>query len=989
MGKPQELIPITIKKKFNRDTFPGRARLDSIQHEANLTGKTVERSVGDAMFAIKEAKQQLMQRIENYMNLNKLATTAKLPDSVRPIKLVKDILDFIKQIKEFIQEIQELIQAIMGVIGYLQMMLNRIVQYIQKLLNAIATLIAEICNFNLPDLPAIPSIFGSLYFDGFQFPSGAFKFAVKFDANFAFGACKLRKPNLDIFRNYPKTKFALGPSGVFGVQPTLNPPLPNSVIATSGQVSSTAGQAALRAEEVKPYFVPDFFPQDNYVGALPKSNQIVSSYKIPAHEFKDQVLSLLGGAEAIIADMNPAGTFGATGTSTSTADQAPAGQLDNTLDVEHHRQALQPAVRAYSVQKVTLENIVDSGWDWKVVWAWLTYAHQCREARSGYWIPAFQAAFDTWVRPGFMDIDGKGIPWHTDPEFPEQIKEGPASPLLFTATLQALPEASRIQALWMLSYVEASLLGYTRSTRWDSAATTTGGVITPRYATGPTRDDLDYQGLPRPSAEGTTQFLLDSKGKANYPSVLTVPEHVAMNVQATITQGFKDVSAAGAYTATRMASRYVYTQTADTLEINFHSQFWKDFVANWNDLLLESQGLQDIVWNYPEILNSAINPLASRDLFQAAKLDFLNRDFHWIPGTPYLPTPFIPTLILPPMQLMLDIGAPNGWGGLNDGQGNSIDAAGNPVPLVFSPSAYAARPDIASLPPNVQDTLIFFNQAYADLAAIKDEAVNSINASIADGMTQVLDAKIKLALAESYGYVIPDGQAGMAAGAAPGAPLPPAGTGTPPPPDPGTGTGGGTVVPPPSGEATVFITPEDALTDIVAIAANGILAAVEKPRMVSDMTRIESEKTSIMNAATALLSVRPELQPFMTDTTNAWAAVMAYLSGLSPAWNDTTLDTTIGPSGFTVLQGLLTTYYGKFILLDQQVKTAQGGGQTFSITITTPSTVWVVDHGFHRFPDVTVFDENGNVLWADIRNITIDRLEVHHGSPRIGSVLCR
>jgi hypothetical protein len=187
----------------------------------------------------------------------------------------------------------------------------------------------------------------------------------------------------------------------------------------------------------------------------------------------------------------------------------------------------------------------------------------------------------------------------------------------------------------------------------------------------------------------------------------------------------------------------------------------------------------------------------------------------------------------------------------------------------------------------------------------------------------------------------------------------------------------------------VFITPEDALTDIVAIAANGILAAVEKPRMVSDMTRIESEKTSIMNAATALLSVRPELQPFMTDTTNAWAAVMAYLSGLSPAWNDTTLDTTIGPSGFTVLQGLLTTYYGKFILLDQQVKTAQGGGQTFSITITTPSTVWVVDHGFHRFPDVTVFDENGNVLWADIRNITIDRLEVHHGSPRIGSVLCR
>lgn len=58
-GSP-ELIPISIKKTFSREQFPGRAKIDSIQHVALEEGRRMDRCVGDAMFAIEEAKRQLM-----------------------------------------------------------------------------------------------------------------------------------------------------------------------------------------------------------------------------------------------------------------------------------------------------------------------------------------------------------------------------------------------------------------------------------------------------------------------------------------------------------------------------------------------------------------------------------------------------------------------------------------------------------------------------------------------------------------------------------------------------------------------------------------------------------------------------------------------------------------------------------------------------------------------------------------------------------------
>lgn len=1000
------IIPITIKKKFNRDTFPGRAKIDKVQHTAMEQGRKVERSVGDAMFAVSEAKRQLIQRIENYMNLNKLATTAKLPDMARPIKLIKDILDFIKKVKEFIDEIKELIEAIKGIIGYLQMIKARIQAFIQKCLNTIANFIADICNFNLPSLPAIPSLFGALHFDGFAFPKGAFDFNVKFDANFAFGKCKLRKPNLNIFRNYPTTKFGLGPSGTFGVVPALNPPLPNSFV----QTNQTADE--LR-NETKPVFRPDYNPQGAFKGSLPTPDQIVSNYSLPAPFFREHVLSLLGDAEGIIADMNPPGY---TQQSTENAPEPEAGDLDRPLDLEAFREKLQPAIRAYCIKKVHLEAIVDSNWDWRVVWAWLLYMHLDREARKGVWIQAFQDAYETWVLPAYQDIADKPIPWHGDPLDDTAITQGPAE-MLFTKSIKDLDVKRRGQILWMLSYAEASILGYTRSTRWDAFAAPQGTELdtkTLHYASGSTRDDLDFNQLPGGGNDNTLTLLLDSKGRANYPSILVIPEHLSPVVQQVVTWGFKDITGAGKFTATRASSRYVYTQLAETMEINFHSQFWREFRANWDDLLHEDPALQRIVYNYPQILNSAVNPLASRAEFERTKLDFLNRDASWAPGTPYLPTPWIPTLVTPPMGLQLQLGSPNGWGGVNPGHdpvtgeplaggaaGGNVDANGNPVPLVFNPEQFLAREDVKALPLNYQDTLLYLNQNYQNLLDIQGQVLGALDEQIAAAQTTMLESQVQIAQIEAMNYIIPDGSAGM-----PDAPSASGGTGS----GTGTGTGSGTgtgtgsgtgsgtgttpgdATTPPAEDANVFISPENAITDIVAMGTNGTFALVEKARLVANMDRLDTERLAVRGSAVALLVTRPDLANLLTNADNTWDNLNDWLNALTPNYKSTTEATPLPAGGVGVLKDKLVAYYSAFTLLDLATKTASGGGGTTAprtFVQPSPAMVWVVNHGLGYYPDPTVYNTQGVEMWAEIRNTSVNTFEVRHGAPMAGSVSYR
>lgn len=975
------LKPITIKKLFNRETFPGRAGIDAVQHVALEQGRMMDRSVGDAMYAIQEAKKQLLQRIENYLNLNKVATTAKLPDSARPVKLVKDILDLIKKVKELLEEVQDLIKGLLGVIGYLISLKARIQAFLQARLNSIATLINQICNFNLPDLPAIPNIFGGLYFDGFQFPHGAFKFALSFDANFAFGNCKLRKPNLDMLRNYPSAGVGLGKGGVFSNQPTLNPPLPNALIAKAGETRED-----LLAKTV-PVLIPDFLPYGNFLGGLPKAEAIVSTYTLPRQILKDQIVSLLGGP---LADMNPPGTVFATGGSSS-ATQSPAG-LDVTLDVEYYRERLQPEVRSFSIQKINLAAIVDSGWDWKVVWAWLTYMHDCREARKGSWLPAFQEIYSTWVQAGYEDIQGRDVLWHTDldnsqlstPD-PAAVFAGPADPLAFSKRVAALAEGERQTLLWKLSYLEASLLDYTRCTRWDSGKV--GGFVD-----GPTLADLDYLTWAGTSAGTTTSILLDSGGRANYPSKLTLPVDLSRTMHEVVARALTDILSARTFTAEHQQARYVYTPRAETVEIDMHSQFWKEFVFRWEDLRQGDPLVYSVVCNYPDLLNSAVNPLASEADYLEACKDIHSRDWQWVRGTPYLPTPYLPTMLLPPMNLRLAPEASNGWGGVCPADHNTdvdpptgtsnVDALGRPVPLMFSAEAFAARDDIQALSPNARDTLIYLNQAYADALAIGSKHIAAIDVQIATAQASIDEAKAFAQAVSAANFVSPDGVGGILSPGAFGIPTD----------DPTTQGGSTPSTPTNTSEDAVYVSPADAISDIAAMATGGVFSVAEKPRLNQDMARLDTERQATLLLANAALPSRPELQALIANVNAGWSGVIAWMYALSPAYTDTTVATALPSGGPQTLTGLLTSYYGAFLVLETAL-TSQGSStataKTYEHTQTVPDTVWVVDHNFHRYPDVTVLDDTGAEMLAEVQNITVDRLEVRVGSPMAGKVLCQ
>ena len=727
------IFSVNIRKPYTRPSCPGRPSIESTQHPTMIQGMMMEHSVTDAQFAIQDAIKQLQSEINSYLSLNMVSQSAMPGKSSRPALLMMDVIMFIKSITEYIQQIIDLVKAILGVIGEVQSLANNITQFIQSRLNSIATLLNEICNMSLPDLPAIPSIYGVLNFDGFAFPYGAFDFALKFDSSFAFGSCHWRKPNTDIFRNYPPTKFGLDPSGHFGpqVNTNTNPPLPNAMFATpaANQKLSDWVKAQDAATQAKPVFRPDWTPKGGFIGSLPSPAAIITPYSLPAEQFHSQVIALLGGP---ILDLNPVGT---TGEETITI---PA--IDAVRTIDYWKQLFQPAVRTFSTRFLNLEGIVDSKAhpdvndgtvdttvDWKLVWAWLTYVHQCREGRGGTWIQAFEDVYQSFVLPAYQEIAGKDVPWHSDPDDPSVITQGFPDTLYFVKTLTGMTASDQKTMLWKLSYIEASMLGYPRSTRWD-----TGKVS--GYVDGPTRNDLDYQSLAMGASTAPASFFLDSSGLANYPSsILDVPEAAKGVVETVIGIAYNAIcKVAPKFTAALASNRYVYTQFAETVEINSHSQFWKEFRTNWESLLLQNQELQAICFNYPLILDSAINPLTDyQGLFQKVKDDYQNRTPKWAPGTPYLPTPYITTVTLTGTSSVFVIQdkVPTGWGDLADASKDHNMSLGNGADITqpFDPDVYAKRPDVQALPPNYQSTAIYLNQAYSDLLSHKDKMLKALD----------------------------------------------------------------------------------------------------------------------------------------------------------------------------------------------------------------------------------------------------------------------
>lgn len=113
---------------------------------------------------------------------------------------------------------------------------------------------------------------------------------------------------------------------------------------------------------------------------------------------------------------------------------------------------------------------------------------------------------------------------------------------------------------------------------------------------------------------------------------------------------------------------------------------------------------------------------------------------------------------------------------------------------------------------------------------------------------------------------------------------------------------------------------QEALDRIAQIESDSILSAGEKPDIIRQVTAAQNEKGQLDAQADAL---------GISHTTydNAYQALMTYLGGLSPAWNDTSQDTAIVPATFN---GKFTDYLFARTLLINANTQASAQSQGFS-----------------------------------------------------------
>lgn len=635
-----EIIPIQLKEALKRENFPGYVFIESKMHTMKTAGMWLESNIGDAQAWIQNELKALEKRITNYVHhqLNAMVAGTE-PPPARIAAAVAAVVLFIKQVKEFITELLDLIQAIRDLILYFMSLIQRIQAYIQRILTAIATLIAEICNFHLPSLPSLPNLFGDLHFDGFKFTPGMLNFRLKFDTHFAFGNCRLwnseENPLQHALQNWTNAvPIVYNPSGAIGSsmtnQRTFLPPTP-----TTGRFAPPVYDPQKDLDPVTgriiPVLSPEFVPATGFLGSLPSPSLIVSPYSMTAQVFRSHALSLTApGATvaAIIADQNPAGTVGTSPITTPVSQDVPVPWS----------QFIAP-VRAHCQSHVSLEAIEDAslGWTsvtdgtapaWPIVWSWLTFMNQCRRqgatdvegvstrtsvtGRGGAkWIPEFQAVFNVFVAgntpadPSYDDIH-RDVPWNHE-------TRGFSSMAFFTR-LAELDPATRGQVLWMLSFLEASLLGYVRSTRWDAFAP--GGSLAPgtthplavSFGTGPTGLDLDYRQFPAPTQVSEVTLRLDSGGLADYPSEIRVPDYLLPTMRPLIKSLEAEILNNPAYTSVNWKGMLVYSASATATLINSYSQYWRDVAANWDALNRQDAALRSMVFNYPRIMASALSP---------------------------------------------------------------------------------------------------------------------------------------------------------------------------------------------------------------------------------------------------------------------------------------------------------------------------------------------------------------------------------------------
>lgn len=711
-------------------------------HKAMEQGRWLEQSIGEAQAQIELWKKQIEDKIKTYIRTQLNALTCAIWDEGgRAAFVVKDIIDTIMAIISFIKEVITTIKSLIQIIQLLQALVNRMIQQLQAILNAIANLINMICNWHLPPTPSIPNIFGDLVwgFNGFQLSRMQLQ-QLKFDKNFAFGQCVIQKPSSTIFNNYPTT---VQPSGgiVFGNQ-VFNPAL-GSLTCTLGPkfIDETYIKESLAPKTKSSPILTNNFTVTDFNQALPSPASVINNFFIPPTVYKDYIVSLLPNlAQATSTTLYP----------------------------------------LYEIN-ISLDHIVASNYDPNTISAWVFYLDASRNYRAGNWIPEFKSLFLQAIQPSLDYLNDNtqlNIPYNffntsvspiaasgftggekvvlvkevwtltsayptgivdpTDPTLVNVVNSFPLATPFIRYVHDAVVNgfSSQGNLLWRLSWIEASLLGYHRSTTWDAYADS--AFLSPI-----TQTDLDYRILftqTELDAEPTSSIILSQSGKALYPPTINFPTSILGVVQTAITKGEADIEANPAW-RTSTQYRYIYDQFAQQHEIDRYSQFWREWAFNFS-VFLKAGVVVPYAISYWQMVDSACNPLGDKKAnYLYLKYDAENRNGLWYPGFG-LPEVYAPSVITPSeaSPLFGPTDATNGWNGdiLNDAQ-------------------FLARPDIANQPVTVQMAMLDINKCYASLLSHQDEVIATINTQISEAQVAAYSTPVAIGFAaqSSVPQIIP------------------------------------------------------------------------------------------------------------------------------------------------------------------------------------------------------------------------------------------
>jgi len=685
-----QLWPIKAKGAVQRLNPLGDPAIEQYYHTALEQGRVLERNIADANHWLQQKKKDLIEKISLQARMNQLAVDGQLSNPSRAIKFVVDSINILKDVNKFQQEIIGLITAITQNIGMLQSIEANMIGMVQQNLNALADLLNSICNWGLPDLPAIPNLFSDTiwHWNGMNFiPLSAFALtakSLKFDANFAFNQCVIHIPNINIFRNYPTTLSTY--SGLQYGTTAFVPPLGGLIPNTGQSLTDFNFVSTMQNTTTPPYYLPPtydvynlanpFSVNNSMLGAVPDPSTIISNYQMPAATYQSDIVSIV----PTLRDQ--------------TIEPTDSDYANPNLTVRNAN------LRKALVHYITLGEVVASNYDPNTTAAWLFYLNLSRVGRAGSWIEDFQAQYATSVAPSLVYLTGNDVPWNC--VLPStQVNDAPTAIPLIT-TLTEVDPVTQGNLLWKLSYIEASLLGYTRNQTWDSYASVD-------YTSNFTGTDLDYQVTTLNPTVTSTVTL--GATEAEYPVDATFPSSMGDVLQEVIKTADTNIQNTPTYTTTRPQFKYIYNQFAIATEVDRFTQFWRTFNANLQALLLQDSYLVQFVVSYPKALDSAIDPLGDPTIYNQLKTDVATRNRSWTPGTPLLTIPVAP---------VVDFSTPSGPNAGQSGwQGTNFD-----------PNTFLLRPDIQQLPISTQIAMLRTNLSYAATQQMGTDFSNAIQDSI-------------------------------------------------------------------------------------------------------------------------------------------------------------------------------------------------------------------------------------------------------------------